>query len=115
MAIKYRFTRMKPLVDPETQEVIRWVIGLSAWDEDDENLSAYIDAEVPVPQDRRKPQSEWTEDEVRQFAMEYALKEEYTVAEDGTKEYSKQNWFNQLKKQIEAQKGQPIRGTTFVI
>jgi hypothetical protein len=114
--IQYQFTRIEPLIDPATNNVIKWVVGLTATDTDDPSLSAYIDAEVPVPEDNFKPQADWTDDEIRAFAIQYALKEEYTTDPDtGTKEYTKQNWFNQLKAQVEAKKGQPIRGSTIVI
>ena len=109
--------RLEPLLDSTTKNVIDWVIGLRAWDDSDPaNLTAYVDAQVPVPEDGLKPLADWTEDEIRAFAFNYAIKEEYTTDPDtGAKTYSKRNWFNQLRGQVEAMKGQPIQGSQVII
>jgi len=115
MPVSFRFSRVEPLVDSKTGNVIRWVIGLKGQDMDDPSLSAYIDAEVPVPEDNLKTKDQWSEEEIRKFAMQYAMQEEYRELEDGTREYAKRNWFEQLRGMIEAKKGQPIRGTSVII
>jgi len=110
--IQYQFTRIESLIDSTTNNVVKWIIGLSASDTENPSLSVYIDAEVPVPEDNLKPQEQWSEDEIRHFAMEYAIKEEF---DESIGEYIKRNWFNQLKAQLESLKGQPIRGSRVVI
>ena len=114
--IIYQFQGVTPIIDKNTGNVTSWVIGLRGTDSDDPSYTAYIDATVPVPEDNLKPQSDWADDEIRQFAMDYAIKREYTINPDtNERDYTKQNWFEQIREQIEGQKGAPIRGSAVVL
>jgi len=107
MEAQYSFTRVEPLMDRTTENVISWVVGLSATFTEKPEIGAYIDAEVPVPEGDQRPLENWSEAEIRHFALTWAVKED--------PETGKQNWFNQLKVQLEAQLDRPIRGTSIVI
>ena len=116
MRVIFEWSRIgEPEVD-ENGNVISWVFGLKAYLEEDETVWAYVDERVRVPEDMRKPPEEWTDDELRKFAYEHAVKEEYTENPDtGEREYTKQNWFDLLVRQIKAKVKAPKVKTNFVV
>jgi hypothetical protein len=90
--IEYKFVRVEPLIDRATNNVIKWVIGMTAKDTDT-NTIAYIDTVKDVTD--QKPLSQWTTDEIRDFCLQVALDN---------------NWYDILANQIDNLNNQPILG-----
>jgi tetrahydromethanopterin S-methyltransferase subunit H len=90
--IEYKFARVEPLIDKTTNNVIRWVIGMTAKDTDT-NVTAYIDTVKDVTD--QKPLSQWTADEIRNFCLQAA---------------SDNNWYSILADQINSLNNQPVSG-----
>jgi tetrahydromethanopterin S-methyltransferase subunit H len=90
--IEYKFVRVEPLIDKTTNNVIKWIIGMTAKDTDT-NMIAYIDTVKAVTD--QKPLSQWTTDEIRNFCLQVA---------------SDNDWYNVLATQIDNLNNQPIVG-----
>lgn len=95
--IEYTFVRVQPLIDPTTNNVTSWVIGLSAHDTTS-NFVEYID--VSEPASVQKPLDQWTGDEIRNFAMEVA---------------TEHNMFTSLYNNLQRQLTQPRFGSPVTI
>ena len=94
--------------------VVSLMIGLRAYLERDPTISAYIDERVEVPSYMRKPIDQLTEDEIRAFAFQHAVKEVFTETPEG-REFQKENWFAMLARQIRERAGLPRVITTLSI
>jgi phosphopantetheine adenylyltransferase len=97
MAIEFEFTRVQPVIDPDTNTVTHWVIGLTATEGE---LSAYKDEQAEVPSDQLKSLDQWSDEEIKEFITEYAQCE----IKDEEGNVIKQDWFKLLTNRIEAQK-----------
>lgn len=108
MDITFEFSRIEPVLDRATGNVISWVIGMTATKG---TYSAYIDAEVPVPKEEQRPLADWTEQDIADFAKRRALERQAPYREgEETVLHRGPNWYESLAAQIEAQEGAPIRG-----
>jgi len=96
--IKFQFNRVIPQVNRTNNNVLGWVIGLYAIDEET-NENSYIDTFEPTIEPY-KILSEWTEDEIRNFCLQVA---------------NKYDWYNKLTEQIEAKNSQPKYGNNINI
>ena len=95
--IEYKFVRVEPLIDRETNNVVKWVVGMTAKDTDT-NMFAYIDTVKDVTD--QKPLSQWTTDEIRNFCLQVA---------------SDNNWYDTLANQINNLNNQPVLGQSVQI
>ena len=90
--IQYKFVRVEPLIDRTTNNVIKFVVGMSATDEET-GMNSYIDTVKSVTD--QKPLDQWTIDEIRNLCLQ--------VAEEN-------DWYNILANQISSLLQQPIYG-----
>jgi tetrahydromethanopterin S-methyltransferase subunit H len=90
--IEYKFVRVEPLIDKTTNNVVKWIVGMTAKDTD-ANTTVYIDTVKDVTD--QKPLSQWTTDEIRNFCLQIA---------------SDNDWYNILANQIDNLNNQPIVG-----
>lgn len=98
MPITYKFTRVEPMIDKETNKVVQFVFGLTG--DDGEGNTAYIDGTYNVPEKEQKKLDEYNNDEIMELAIKFAVEN---------------NWFKSIKSQIESAKKAPIRGSNIVI
>lgn len=99
--LQYKFTRIEPQLDPVTKNVLSFVVGLELRDSDRESLMAYAEGIYKIRlASQRQPLSYWTEGKVRSMAMSFAIG---------------QDWYNVLKKRVDAMRERPEPGTSFVI